>query len=198
MKYFFWICTIIVFSSCAVSKHPQKQAIRNQTNGKARVDSSFVYMLPFQQGKSFRVVQGYFSSFSHKNRAALDFKMRRGTEIRAARTGIVVRAKSDGSKGGLNKKYRQDGNFVIIQHMDSSRAGYWHLQKEGVVVGVGDTVQQGQLIGYSGKTGYAAIPHLHFLVWKNNGRGQWIQEATRFETSRGIKYLQFFKKYKRP
>ena len=158
-------------------------------------DTSYIYALPYEEGKSFRVIQGYFSKFTHKERAALDFNMKRGTHITAAREGVVVRVKEDGDRGGLNKKYRPFGNNIVIQHTDGSRAGYWHLQQNGAVVTVGDTIKKGQLIGLSGKTGYAALPHLHFLVWTTKN-GQWQQVATRFQTSKGIKYLRSWKKYK--
>ena len=58
-------------------------------------DTSYVYTLPFDAGKSHLVVQGYFGSFSHKERAALDFKMKQGTKVLAARDGIVTRVKED-------------------------------------------------------------------------------------------------------
>jgi len=154
-----------------------------------------VYSLPFESDKSHLIVQGYFGVFSHKERAALDFKMKRGTHILAARDGVVTRVKEDGSKGGWNKKYRSQGNNIVIQHSDNSRSGYWHLQKDGALVKVGDTVRQGQIIGLSGKTGYAAMPHLHFIVWKSDSHG-WQQVATRFQTSKGIKYLRPWKWYK--
>jgi len=154
-----------------------------------------VYSLPFESDKSHLIVQGYFGVFSHKERAALDFKMKRGTHILAVRDGVVTRVKEDGSKGGWNKKYRSQGNNIIVQHSDNSRSGYWHLQKDGALVKVGDTVRQGQIIGLSGKTGYAALPHLHFIVWKSDSHG-WQQVATRFQTSKGIKYLRPWKWYR--
>lgn len=160
-------------------------------------DTSYIYALPYKEGASFRVIQGYFSKFTHKERAALDFNMNRGTNITAAREGVVVRVKEDGERGGLNKKYRPFGNNIVIQHADGSRAGYWHLQHDGALVAVGDTVMKGQVIALSGKTGYAAVPHLHFLVWTSKN-GQWQQVATRFQTSKGIKYLRSWKKYKSP
>lgn len=165
--------------------------------GIIRDDTSYVYSLPFEEGKKYFLVQGYFSRFSHRERVALDFKMKRGTRICAARGGVVVRAKEDGDRGGLNRKYRPYGNNIVIQHADGSRAGYWHLQKDGALVNAGDTVQQGQVIGLSGKTGYAALPHLHFLVWKFDSSGQWKQVPTRFQTSRGIRYLRSWRKYRR-
>ena len=180
---------------CAVSKNPLRKEIKQLQKGNIKDDTSFVYSLPFESDKSHLIVQGYFGVFSHKERAALDFKMKRGTNILAARDGIVTRVKEDGAKGGWNKKYRSQGNNIIIQHSDNSRSGYWHLQKDGALVKVGDTVRQGQIIGLSGKTGYAAMPHLHFIVWKSDSRG-WQQIATRFQTSKGIKYLRPWKWYK--
>ena len=109
---------------------------------------------------------------------------------------MVVRVKEDGDKGGWNRKYRQYGNNIIIQHADGSRAGYWHLQKDGALVHVGDTIKKGQAIALSGKTGYAAMPHLHFLVWSFDKNRQWQQVPTRFQTSKGIKYLRPMRKYK--
>jgi len=171
--------------------------VKKLQKGEMKEDTSFVYALPYERGTSPFIVQGYYGPFSHKNRAALDFKMKRGTKILAARDGVVTRVKEDSDRGGWNRKYRSDGNNIVITHADGSRAGYWHLQHNGALVNVGDTVKQGQLIGLSGKTGYAAIPHLHFIVWKSQ-RGGWQQVATRFKTSRGIKYLKGWKKYRRP
>ena len=183
------------FVGCAVSNNPLRKEVKQLQKGVIKDDTSFVYLLPFENDNSHLLVQGYFGIFSHKERAALDFKMKRGTNIVAVRDGIVIRVKEDGSKGGWSKKYRSQGNNIVIQHSDNSRSGYWHLQKDGALVKVGDTVKQGQVIGLSGKTGYAAMPHLHFIVWKNDSRG-WQQVATRFQTSKGIKYLRPWKWYR--
>ena len=195
MKISFCLLFILAFASCSVSKDPLRKEVKKLQSGEIKDDTSYIYALPFDEGKTFRVIQGYFSYFTHKERAALDFNMKRGTRITAAREGIVVRVKEDGKKGGFNKKYRKDGNNIVIQHEDGSRAGYWHLQYEGALVNVGDTVEKGQLIGLSGKTGYAAVPHLHFLVWTSED-GLWQQVPTRFQTSKGIKYLKSWGKYK--
>jgi murein DD-endopeptidase MepM/ murein hydrolase activator NlpD len=194
MKYFLFI-SLIFLVSCSVSKNPLRKEVKQLQKGIIKDDTSYVYALPYEKGKTFRVIQGYFSHFTHKERAALDFNMKRGTNIAAAREGVVVRAKEDGTKGGLKSKYRSHGNNIVIQHPDGSRAGYWHLQHNGALVNVGDTVKKGQVIALSGKTGYAMIPHLHFLVWLSGG-GQWQQVPTRFQTSKGIKYLRSWKKYR--
>ena len=186
---------VLVATGCAVSKNPLRQQVKLLQEGIIKDDTSYVYALPYEEGKTFRVLQGYFTGFTHRERAALDFNMKRGTKITAARDGVVVRAKEDGTLGGLNKKYRSHGNNIVIQHADNSRAGYWHLQHNGALVNVGDSVKKGQVIAISGKTGYAFVPHLHFLVWTSKD-GQWQQVATRFQTSKGIKYLRGWKKYR--
>ena len=185
---------LLLLSACSVSKNPLRKQVKLLQKGIIKDDTSFVYHLPYETNKKRLLVQGYFSKYSHKNRAALDFKMRRGTVITAARNGVVIRVKEDGTKGGWNKKYRPDGNVVVIEHADGSRAGYWHLQFNGVLVNVGDTVKQNQPIALSGKTGYTLFPHLHFLVWRTNNN-QWQQVATRFKTSKGIRYLRPMRKY---
>lgn len=192
---FFILCAIC---SCSVSKDPLRKEVKLLQKGVIKDDSSYVYALPFEPGKKHRMVQGYFGPFSHRERAALDFKMKRGTKITAARDGVVTRVKEDGDRGGWSRKYRPYGNNIIVQHADGSRAGYWHLQHNGALVNVGDSVKKGQVIGLSGKTGYAAMPHLHFMVWSFNNNRQWQQVPTRFETQKGILYLRGWKKYKRP
>lgn len=194
---FLLLVFILLMVGCSVSKNPLRKQVKLLQKGILKDDTSYVYALPFLERKKYRVIQGYFSRFTHKERAALDFNMKKGDTITAARDGIVVRAKEDGKKGGLNRKYRSEGNNIVIQHADGSRAGYWHLQHNGVLVNIGDTVKKGQPIAFSGKTGYAFVPHLHFLVWRSGG-GQWQQVPTRFQTSKGIMYLRSWRKYKKP
>ena len=192
-----WVLLIVpLLAACSVSNNPLRKEIKQLQKGQLKDDSSYVYDLPYQPGKKYRVIQGYFSHYTHKERAALDFNLRRGDSITAARGGVVTRVKEDGTKGGLKKKYRSHGNNIIIQHADGSRAGYWHLQHNGALVNTGDSVKQGQVIGLAGKTGYAFVPHLHFLVWKYE-KGQWQQIPTRFRTAKGPAYLRAWKKYRK-
>ncbi|MEO6613810.1 MAG: M23 family metallopeptidase [Chitinophagaceae bacterium] len=187
---------VFFLAGCSASKNPMRKQVKLLQKGIIKDDTSYAYGLPYEKGKTFRVIQGYFSHYTHKKRAALDFNMKRGTPIAAARAGIVIRVKEDGTRGGLKKKFRPQGNNIVIQHADGSKAGYWHLQYNGALVNVGDTVKQGQVIAMSGKTGFALVPHLHFIVWNSGGNGQWQQVATRFKTSTGIKYLRSWGKYR--
>ncbi len=194
LKFFLFVFFICLLG-CSASNNPLRKQVKLLQKGVIKDDTSYVYALPYEEGKTFRVIQGYFSPFTHKERAALDFNMKKGTNITAAREGVVTRVKENGTLGGLKSKYRSHGNNIVIQHADGSRAGYWHLQHNGALVNVGDTVKKGQVIALSGKTGYSLVPHLHFLVWTSRN-GNWQQVATRFQTSSGIKYLRSWGKYK--
>lgn len=159
-------------------------------NGKNKADSSYVYTLPFEHRKKVFLIQGYESMFSHKGERALDFKVKKGTKICAARGGVVTAVREDSDEGGLKPENLSDGNYIFIRHDDGSVANYWHLQKDGVLVAEGDTVVTGQVIGLSGNTGYSAFPHLHFEVQGYDASGRYTQLATRFYTQRGIIYLR--------
>lgn len=166
--------------------------IKKLKGGRVKIDNSYVYNLPYQAGSKFLLIQAYNSSFSHKSELSLDFKMKEGSKICSARNGIVTAIKEDSDEGGTKDEFYDKGNHIIITHEDGSVAMYWHLKKEGVVINAGDTVIQGQLIGFSGNTGYSAFPHLHFQVQNKNGN----DIATRFYTEKGIKYLRPGRRYK--
>ena len=85
---------------------------------------------------------------------------------RRAREGIVVGAEGSNNRGGLSPDYRQYANYVIIEHSDGTMGNYYHLKQGGTAVRIGQKVAQGDLIGYSGNTGYTSGPHLHFSVSK--------------------------------
>src|ERR1700730_10772131 len=77
--------------SCAVSKNPLRKRVKLLQKGILKDDTSYVYALPYEKGASHLIVQGYFGTFSHKEKAALDFSIKRGTKIYAAREGVGVR-----------------------------------------------------------------------------------------------------------
>ncbi len=192
------LTSLLGVGGCSVSKDPLRRESRLLEKGLVKDDTSFVYELPFEKGRAFYCVQGYFSMFTHHERAALDFKMKQGTHVCAARSGVVVRVKEDGRRGGMRSINRKEGNNIVIQHADGSRAGYWHLQNMGALVNVGDTIQQGQVIGLSGNTGMTSFPHLHFIVWDFDKFRKFEQVPTRFRTTKGIGYLTAINKYRKP
>lgn len=174
----------------------QQYSIRELKDGKFKTDSSHIYTLPFKHKKKVFLIQAYESMFSHKGERALDFKVKTGTTICAARGGIVIAVRKDSDKGGLKQENLSDGNYVFVQHDDGSVANYWHFKKDGVLVKVGDTIKTGQAIGLSGNTGYSAFPHLHFEVQGYGAAGNHVQLPTRFYTQKGVIYLRPGKFYK--
>lgn len=194
MKKQFTVAVLISFCHFSSLAQLDNKTIRHLKGGRVEEDTSYIYWLPYQPQKSFLLIQGWQSSFSHHGELSLDFKMKQGTAVCAARDGIVHSTREDSDRGGAKAEYMGDGNHVVIQHSDGSFAAYWHLQKEGVLVNVGDTVQKGQHIGYSGNTGYSAFPHLHFEVYNNDEGYKTV--PTRFQTKKGIRYLRPGKFYK--
>jgi murein DD-endopeptidase MepM/ murein hydrolase activator NlpD len=186
-------CCILFLLGCRTTQ--TDRYISDLKGGRIKPDTSYVYQLPYSKGKSHLLIQAYHSKMSHKGEYALDFKMKVGSEICAAREGVVIAAREDSDKGGLKDEYLSEGNHIIIQHKDCSQGMYWHLMHNGVAVNIGDTVKAGQLIGYSGNTGYSAFPHLHFEVNANTKNG-FEQVPTRFNTKKGVIYLRPGKYYK--
>ena len=92
MKFLFYLMLMLmVLTGCYVSKNPMRDEARRLQKGKVKEDTSYVYALPYEVGKAHYMIQGYFSSFTHRERAALDFKMKRGTRVCAVRDGVVIR-----------------------------------------------------------------------------------------------------------
>lgn len=130
------------------------------------------YDLPYQKGESFYISQGYFGEFSHHGSRALDFEMPIGASVCAARGGTVIEVVEHHDKGCGTEKCEAYSNYLLIMHSDGTIAEYTHLKKNGAKVKKGDAVKQGEVIGYSGNTGWSTGPHLHFLVYlpKMNSR----------------------------
>ncbi len=133
----------------------------------ARHDGDTLYLLPFAKGRSFRVTQSYGGRLTHRDhdKYAVDFAMPEGTQVCAARDGVVVDLMESSEVGGPDRKYKDQANFVSIAHDDGTIGEYLHLKRDGVLVEVGAKVKAGQPIALSGNTGYSTVPHLHFGVY---------------------------------
>jgi murein DD-endopeptidase MepM/ murein hydrolase activator NlpD len=88
--------------------------------------------------------------------SGLDFHGGVGLPITAPATGVVV------FTGLLTVR----GNATILDHGWGIYSGYWH--QSAIQVQVGQTVEQGQIIGLVGDTGRVSGPHLHWEIWVNS------------------------------
>jgi murein DD-endopeptidase MepM/ murein hydrolase activator NlpD len=105
---------------------------------------------------SFTSFFGYrsdpFDSASAEFHPGIDFKGKRGDEVKCTASGKVVFA---GWAGGY-------GNCIRIQHINDIQTVYGHLSK--IKVKVGQEVNLGDEIGLVGSTGHSTGAHLHYEV----------------------------------
>lgn len=104
------------------------------------------FLRPIAGGVRTQGVHGY---------NAVDLAAPVGTPVVASAAGEVIVAKEGGWNGGY-------GSYVVIKHANGAQTLYGH--ESSVIVGVGQSVVQGQVIGYVGATGKATGPHVHFEI----------------------------------
>ncbi|WP_330746887.1 M23 family metallopeptidase [Chryseobacterium sp. CP-77] len=162
-------------------------------------DKDYHYDLPFKKGKSFNIYQGYNGTFSHQNENSLDFTMPEGTEVIAAREGLVTDLVSTSDIGCPTRSCVDKANYITVLHPDGTFAQYYHLKQNGVKVHIGDQVKKGDVIGLSGNTGWSKGPHLHFVCYLPRVENDKYRETikTLFRTGDGNKneYLTEKKTY---
>ncbi len=93
----------------------------------------------------------------------LDFRASIGTPIMSAGDGVV---EGIGNTDAISGCYSY-GKWILIKHNTGLSTLYAHLSL--IKVSEGQTVKMGQIVGYSGQTGYATGPHLHFGVYASQG-----------------------------
>jgi murein DD-endopeptidase MepM/ murein hydrolase activator NlpD len=107
----------------------------------ARISSGF--------GMRFHPVLGY--TRMHKG---IDFAVPTGTPVMAAGAGVIKQAQWENGFG----------NFVLLNHNNGYATAYGHLSRFARGIRPGAHVRQGQVIAYSGATGIATGPHLHYEI----------------------------------
>lgn len=133
---------------------------QNASSGSGVCAEGFIWPLPgagrvTTEFGADQWVNGVFSS-GHKG---LDIAIAGGTPIYAAHNGTVAATTGHWSYG----------NVVMIDNGDGISTLYAHMQS-AAIVSVGETVTQGQVIGYVGSTGNSSGNHLHFEVRVNGVR----------------------------
>jgi len=124
-----------------------------------------IFFLPWAEGRSAKVTQGNQGSFSHEGRFAWDFSAAIGTPVLAAKAGRVIEVLESSLRNPPGSmEFAQPANYVLIDHGNGLRSLYAHLDFLGAAVFPGQYVAQGQVIGFSGNTGFSTAPHLHFEI----------------------------------
>lgn len=98
-------------------------------------------------------------AYNGKGHNGMDFGASIGTPIKSALTGTVLGAGNTDTARGCYSF----GKWVMIKHNNGLNTMYAHLSQ--INVSTGQSVATGDIIGYSGETGYATGPHLHFGVY---------------------------------
>lgn len=110
-----------------------------------------------------RISSGFTHSRMHpilkvyRPHTGVDYVAPEGTPVVALGDGVVI-------EKGYN---HAAGNYVKIRHNSVYTTGYNHFSRFGKGIAKGVRVQQGQVIGYVGNTGYSTGPHLDLRFWKN-------------------------------
>lgn len=115
------------------------------TSNTQKVTSGY-YLRPLRGGVKSQGIHGY---------NAVDIAAPAGTPLMASADGIVIIARTSGYNGGY-------GLYVVIKHNNGTQTVYGHMSQ--VSVSVGESVEQGQVIGAVGNTGRSTGSHVHFEI----------------------------------
>jgi hypothetical protein len=125
---------------------------------------------------------GQQESFRIKGHTGIDFSMPEGTPLRSIRDGVVE---------NITHYQGNIGNGVLIRWNDGKTSIYGHMSKVSDNLHVGDKVNAGELIGYSGHSGHVVGnpgDHLHFGLKEN---GHFIDPSPYIDDIQNMNVKQF-------
>ena len=107
----------------------------------------------------------------YSNHGGTDVRANYGTKIKAARGGVVM----------TSEYHWSYGNYVVVVHDNGTSTLYAHMSKRAVKEG--QTVTQGQVLGYVGSTGSSTGNHLHYEIRTTNSSGTVVRvDALKYYT----------------
>ena len=133
--------------------------------------------LPFPPGRAYVITQtpGAFQNCAVTGGShcigndvwAYDFGLHIGDHIAAAHSGTVIRYVAGFGIGSCDPAFRNDANYIVLDHGDGYSSIYWHISYNSASVSPGEVVAQGHPIADAGAAGIVCGnpgDHLHFAV----------------------------------
>ena len=111
-----------------------------------------------------------------------EFRAHYGVDY-AAPTGTPVMATASGTIETMSYT-KSNGNYIALRHPNGYKTYYLHLNGFNKALRQGSPVNQGQIIGYVGSTGYSTGPHLDYRINKN---GRWLNPLKFIAASKTLK-----------
>lgn len=110
----------------------------------------------------------------HRPHYGVDYAAPTGTPVKATASGVVK----------IKSRTKGNGNYIALRHPNGYETFYLHLNGFNRAIRKGSHVEQGQIIGYVGSTGYSTGPHLDYRIRKN---GRWLNPLTFVATPKTLK-----------
>jgi murein DD-endopeptidase MepM/ murein hydrolase activator NlpD len=133
--------------------------------------------LPFPPGRAYVITQtpGAFQNCALTGGShcigndvwAYDFGLHIGDQIAAAHSGTVIRYVAGFGIGSCDPAFRNDANYIVLDHGDGYSSIYWHISYNSASVSPGEFVAQGHPVADAGAAGIVCGnpgDHLHFAV----------------------------------
>ena len=167
-------------SSSSSSSDDEEESIDYSDNGSGETSNSYNAPSQIDAGDGwtwpipscYTITGGFGEGRSYESHGGTDIAAPIGTPIYAANSGTVIDTSNDCSHSsagvGVCNHGGGYGNHVWIQHDNGYQTIYGHMIN--TAVSTGEYVSKGQLIGYSGSTGWSTGPHLHFELRINGVR----------------------------
>lgn len=145
-------------------------------------ESYWLYAMPFS--KEIRVREStdspaHAGPYCH----AIDFLMPDGSMVLVPKSGKIIQVKDDSNRGGPSKEFEDDLNYITIAHGANEFSQLCHLGFRKALVREGQEVSMGQLIAYTGSTGWTYEPHLHFMVFQLTTENKWGFQSVKIRFS---------------
>jgi len=116
-----------------------------------RTQTTYSFLWPTEGGFIANGLDAY------PGHTGIDIVVPLGTPVYASASGVVVYANSESNVGY--------GKYIVIEHSGGYLTLYAHC--DSLDVSVGDMVEAGQTIAFSGRSGHATGPQLHFEIRRN-------------------------------